>query len=213
MKFTWDNILIILLMLFVVIFPFWKGTEGNYGQIWEDVSIVATLFYAFSIYLAGFIFKKFEGLDDWHKGLIGIIVLLIIPLISISYILGFLSIFSTRMDNLYNEYFILYRYGKMIVLLIVSLLFTLVDYIMLKKANNGKINFATNLYVSDIPVSIVFLVLLIHAIYVGNETIEKNNLNHFYEGAIAFQMIFSNIIWMYNDDKFWNSILTTKKRE
>lgn len=211
MKLTWDNILIIILMLFVIIFPFWKGTEGNYGQIWEDVSIVATLFYAFLIYAAGFIFKQFEGLKDWHKGLIGFIVLFLIPVISISYIVGFLRIFYPEMDEIYNEYLNLYRYGKMIILLIVSLLFTLVDYIMLKNANDGKINYATNFYVSDIPVSIIFAILLVHSIYVGDEAIKTNALNHFYEGAIAFQMIFSNIIWMYNDDKFWSTILTNKK--
>lgn len=207
MKFTWDNKIIMLLILFVIIIPFWKGTSGNYGQIWENVSIVATIFYAFSLYLAGFYFKKFEGLTEKEKGLIGIIVLLLIPLISLPYIVGFLKIFFVNMDKLYNDYFLLSRSSKMSILLIISILFAFVDYKMLKKANDNKINFATNLFYSDIPVSVAFATLLIYSLFIGNETIKKENLDHFFEGAIAFQMIFSNIIWMYNDDEFWKSIV------
>ena len=79
---------------------------------------------------------------------------------------------------------------------------------MLKYANTDKINYATNLLYSDIPVTIGFGTLLVYSYYIGNDVIKDKNLEHFFEGAIAFQMISSNIIWMYNDDKFWKSIIT-----
>ena len=216
MKFTWDNILFLLLMLFIIIFPFWQGTESTYGKIWEDVSVVATIIYALLLYISGFFFKKFTGLKDWQKGLIGIFIF-IITLFSLPFIYGF---FEVIFPNITNFDYLNKLYGdinysrslKMLLLFLISLLFTIIDFIMLKKAVDSKINYATNLYVSDIPVTITFLILLLYALHIGDETIKREYLNHFYEGAIAFQMIFSNIIWMYNDDEFWKSIITKKNK-
>ena len=115
--------------------------------------------------------------------------------------------FSTDCLEIYNQYLSFARTTKLILLIIVSVLFLIVDLIMLNKAPDSKINYATNLYVSDIPVLIGFVVLLLYAFYIGDAYIEENNLNHFFEGAIAFQVMFSNIIWMYNDDEFWKKIL------
>ena len=207
MKLTWDNILSMLLLLFVIIFPFWQGSKENYGVIWEDVSIVATIFYAAIIYVAGFAYKRFSGLSDGKKGLVGFIILIVIPVFSLPFIFGFLRMFSTDCLEIYNQYLSFARTTKLILLIIVSVLFLIVDLIMLNKAPDSKINYATNLYVSDIPVLIGFVVLLLYAFYIGDAYIEENNLNHFFEGAIAFQVMFSNIIWMYNDDEFWKKIL------
>ena len=205
MKFTWDNLLIGALLLFVIIFPFWKGADGNYGQIWEDVSVVATLTYAIIIYMWGFFGGKFGNLSDPLKGIIGFIVILLIPILSISFIIGFVRIWFPSLDGFYGEYFAIPRTVKMVLLILVSILFLIVDYIMLKKADTNKINYATNLYQGDFPVVAGFIVLGLYAFYLGDQAIETNKLNHFFEGAIAFQMIFSNIIWMYNDDEFWKS--------
>lgn len=55
MKWTKDNIIGLLVLLFVVTVPFLMGTEGNHGQIWEDVAVVATLSYAIILYVSGFL--------------------------------------------------------------------------------------------------------------------------------------------------------------
>jgi hypothetical protein len=157
-------------------------------------------------------FKRFQGLKDWQKGLIGLITLLVIPGVSISYILSFLKIFSVNCAGIYNGYLNFERTTKMTILVIVAALFCVVDYIMAKNANNNKIYYTTIFRYSDIPVMLTFAVLLTYAIYIGNAEIKQRNLNHFFEGAIAFQMIFSNIIWLYNDDKIWHSLTDSNNK-
>lgn len=134
--------------------------------------------------------------------------MLLIFLIIVScvpFVVGFINIWSTFLKEFYDSYLIIPRTNKMLLLIFISALFVAIDFIMLKKANTDKINYATNLYQSDFPVLIGFIVLGVYAFYLGDQAIESNKLNHFFEGAIAFQMIFSNIIWMYNDDEFWKS--------
>lgn len=201
MKLTMNNIVILAMTLFTLILPFWKGTNGNYGSVWEDASVFATVCYAVIIYTVGFFGGKFTNLNDSFKGLIGIIVLVIIVL-SLPFILGFLKLWFAEVGDLYSKVNLARTY-KMLILVGIALLFFVVDLIMLKKADTDKINYATNLYQSDIPVLIGLIVLCLYAFHIGDQVIEDQNIDHFFEGAIAFQMIFSNIIWMYNDDGLW----------
>ena len=57
----------------------------------------------------------------------------------------------------------------------------------------------------------IFIILLLYVFHIGVDEIQDEGLEHFYQGAIAFQLIFSNIIWMYNDNNFWKSIVNKIK--
>lgn len=214
MKMTFDNVLVVTMIVIIVLYGFLNGDSSSICKNWEDISIVATLFYAITIYLYGFFNKKFSGLSENQKGFIGIIVFLIIPMISLTFIFGFLKNHFNWALKIYNDHLIVDRVWRMGILVIVAVLFCVVDYIMWKYANTDKINYATNFWYSDIPVTIAFVVLLGYAYYLtynptylATSNYSLANYEHFFEGAIAFQLILSNIVWMYNDDKLWLSIL------
>ena len=200
MSFTRNNIPILLLALFSLVLPFWKGADGNYGAIWESASILSTIGYAVIIYTFGFFGGKFTNLHDRYKGVIAIIIAIIIYL-SWPFVANIFNLFYEA-----SETGVIYKRTSIMFQLVgISFLFLVIDIIMLKKSNTEKINYTINIRYSDFPVLVGLIVLCGYAYYLGDQTIETNKLNHFFEGAIAFQMIFSNIIWMYNDDEFWKS--------
>ena len=96
---------------------------------------------------------------------------------------------------------------KMRNLFIMSILFTFIDYIMMKNAKNNKINYASNFWYSDFPITIIFGILFALSHKIGDDTIKENSLDLLFQGAIAFQLLLSNIIWIYNDDKFWKTLI------
>lgn len=201
-KVTIDNFISIILLLFVVIISFTKGNSANIGNIWEDIAVFTTIAYAAAIYIIGFFSKSFDGLSRPDIGWITL-ALIVIGFMTKDHIQDAWNyIFN---DSPHIEY--ISRTIKMRNLLIMSALFTFIDFKMMKKAQNNKINYASNFWYSDFPVTIIFGILFALSIKIGDETIKKNSLDLLFQGAIAFQLLLSNIIWIYNDDKFWKTLI------
>jgi hypothetical protein len=60
--------------------------------------------------------------------------------------------------------------------------------------------FLCSMKFSDIPVLVAFAMLALYAISLGSGEIQNTHLDEFFAGAIAFQMMVSNLIWTFTDD-------------
>jgi len=63
-------------------------------------------------------------------------------------------------------------------------------------------DFRSAVFMSDLPLSIAFLVLTIYSIFIDYCI----QMDYFFSGAIAFQMMASNAVWIFNDDKIFTKL-------
>lgn len=63
-------------------------------------------------------------------------------------------------------------------------------------------SFRSAVFMSDLPLAIAFLVLAIYSIFINH----CSQLDYFFSGAIAFQMMASNAVWIFNDDKIFEKL-------
>ena len=81
-----------------------------------------------------------------------------------------------------------------------TLFYCIVNYSLSKgQGNDVKQSFIKSLQYSDFPVFITFLLLWITT-FALKEKLDEDYVESFYGGAIAFQMIYSNIVWSFIDD-------------
>jgi hypothetical protein len=66
---------------------------------------------------------------------------------------------------------------------------------------------------SDIPVSVAFVVLSCYSLILGDIKLSTEHMDSFFAGAVAFQMIISNIIWTVNDDAIIEKITNKYKKK
>lgn len=63
-------------------------------------------------------------------------------------------------------------------------------------------DFRSTVFMSDLPLAIAFLVLTIYSIFIDYCI----QMDYFFSGAIAFQMMASNAVWIFNDDKIFTKL-------
>jgi len=172
--------------------------------------VTATIIYAIILYSIGLFGTTFDKVTKIQKGVI-ILLLTLIILITVPFSFKFFGEFlsSNKLIKVV-EALDFDRIDKLWVLTITAISFLLIDIIMEKAEGDDKIKFHINRKYSETPVIISFTVLLLYAYFIGLDNIEKYNLEPFFAGTIAFHMISSNIIWVLNDDKFWDSLKTIK---
>lgn len=134
-------------------------------------------------------------------------LIIIIILITTPFTFSITRHFDTYFSAKIFEMFIanIPRTNKMLMLLISSILYCIIDILMIKWKNDV-INYHINLKYSDAPIAISLLILWLYSIYLGDTVIINDNLESFFSGAIAFQLIVSNIIWSFSDDKFFHKL-------
>jgi hypothetical protein len=205
-KFRWDNIIIYLLLIIAIATGFF-GPENEVYLNWETAAIFVTLVYTFAIYIIGFFFNGFQSIDKhWKIGLVSTLLILI-GLLTTPFTFSILRHFDANFSGKIYTMFIegITRTTKMLYLFISILIFCLIDWLMIKWKND-EINYHINLRYSDFPIAISFFVLWIYSIYLGNSNIEIKKLESFFSGAIALQILVSNLIWTYNDDLFFKKL-------
>jgi hypothetical protein len=72
--------------------------------------------------------------------------------------------------------------------------------------------FRCSMKFSDIPVFVAFVTLAIYAETLGSKQIRDSHLDAFFAGAIAFQMMVSNLIWTFTDDPLLEEQSTNKRQ-
>jgi len=63
-------------------------------------------------------------------------------------------------------------------------------------------NFVKGVLMSDFPAAVVFFILFLYAIMMPR----SEQMEYFFSGALAFQMMASNFIWVFNDDIIYQKI-------
>ena len=71
-----------------------------------------------------------------------------------------------------------------------------------KKYSDLSNSFRSTVFMSDLPVTMGSLVLVIYSFSISYCI----QMDYFFSGAIAFQMMASNGIWIFNDDIFFESL-------
>jgi len=209
-----DNIIILIVLILSVLYGFLGPNKDGYSfKNWENVSVTTTIIYAVVLYGFGLFGGKFDKLKRMPKAFV-ITFLVIIIFITIPFSSAFLGEFF-KVSFLNKLALILDggRIVKMWLLTITASFFLVIDVIMMKSEGDDKIKFHINLKYSELPVFGAFIILLAYSYFLGDIKITKYGLDSFFAGAVAFQMISSNIVWMQNDDKLWESIKSMSNKE
>jgi len=61
-------------------------------------------------------------------------------------------------------------------------------------------SFKNSLFMSELPITISFVILALCSTYYRLIGLDKNIIDPFFSGAVAFQMICSNAVWIFTDD-------------
>ena len=95
---------------------------------------------------------------------------------------------------------------KMGFLWLASLLFVIAAGLLSRGGRNDRVAkaFRQSLRYSDGPMCIGFGLLFLYASWLGEARIQRDGMDSFFAGAIAFQMMLSNIIWMFADNALTN---------
>ncbi len=174
---------------------------------WVVVSLIVTLVYTAYFFISG-------GKNGWFDKLGGyfsvIITLAHIPLVLITFLVT-------------NEYIHIFEYTPKIehtigLMCVFAFIFSLVNwslYMRFKEvANSSKSekvknqlfelseNFKKGVFMSDFPAAVVFLILFVYAVSMDN----FEQIEYFLSGAVAFQILASNFVWVFNDDIIYTKI-------
>lgn len=193
-----DNKFVLIILGLTIIWGMFGSTFlGIFGpskepwKNWEDASIFFTMIYTVWLYFDGFfISAKFEGIGIKRTGLIvsacialmAVVVLLIID-------------FIHRLDLTTHLQFP--RYFVMVLLLISAALFSSIDFLLGEENKDYSSGYNKIFYYSDLPITFVFAILFLYSLMMNGNAI----CDPFFSGAIAFQMMLSNLLWSFMDDK------------
>lgn len=176
---------------------------------WVLSAFVFTFGYTIVFHFAGLKKKYFErlgGVKSWAVILANLFLLCITVIIANDFL---------KLLNFYPSRFI-----SLLLMLIFAFIFSILNWILHKHfqqesdsktdvSNSQKKiysdlsnNFRSTVFMSDLPTTITFLILAIYCFFI-NSFIQ---MDYFFSGAVAFQMMASNAIWIFNDDKFFESL-------
>lgn len=171
---------------------------------WEAAGFASTLVYSLYLYVyKGLIAGKLPFMlrSRYSQKRIGLIVVCLFVLIAAM----LLSVNSHLHWINFPSNWILYKYptaSKMACLWIASLLFAITVKILGAEPRDDKIAeaFRHSFIYSERPISVIFALLFLYAWGLGEQRIKEEAMSSFFAGAIAFQMMLSNVIWMFMDD-------------
>lgn len=185
----------VILFIFIppVLWGILKGDPSPW-QDWEEGSVVMTITYAIIVYV-----KLFRDDEVDKKS-----ILLVLPALFFISLAAVLSIFGNSDITVKGYVFRSTRTWNMGFLSLGSLLFCVVD-IILSRSGRYKNSYINSLKFSDIPVTIAFLILLIYSWRISQSSPELATLMEpFFGGAVAFQMMLSNVVWSFTDDAIFD---------
>jgi hypothetical protein len=165
---------------------------------WEVAAFISTVLYSFYVYIfKGTLFSPQFMLSNNRKHKIGLVVLCII-ILSIAALLSV----NGRLHWVNVPDFDRPIEVKMGCLWISSILFVIAVTLLSKGGRNDRVakSFRQSLRYSDGPICVSFGLLFFYACWLGEPRIKHEGMESFFAGAIAFQMILSNIMWMFADN-------------
>ncbi len=185
---------------------FGLGNEQLAYKSWELSSFVFTLGYTVAFYAFGYRNKYFKKLGGEKS--IAIAIAIFILLLIITYIANdYLNIFKQSPG----------RPLTLFLMFLFVFVFSMINWALHKhfdsKSQSTKVtrrkerftdlsrDFRSAVFMSDLPLAIAFLVLFVY--YFINQA---PNMEYFFSGAIAFQMMYSNAIWIFNDDRIFEPL-------
>lgn len=159
---------------------------------WQDASIILTLILTIIVYVQGFWGeKRFKSVAAKELGEIGLFFIIIFSVIVMT---------AGLLLNTAHEYYPkiikikLPIWAIMLLFLIISIVLSYIDF---QVGKNDDISMMKLFYYSDLPIIATILILFIYSIIInGCEEMEP-----FFSGAIAFQMIISILLAsLFKDD-------------
>jgi hypothetical protein len=175
-----SNRFVLLITVITILF----GVLGTSWERWEVIAIAFTLLYTIWVYVDGFFLRKHLGNIKTEN--IGVIGLLLLGLLLLGYVTWRVTIEVADVGaHLIN------RPTIMLCLFMSSLLFCILDGLLAVNGKDYSESYKRLLRYSDLPICVAFFILFLYSL-----KIEKlPNMDAFFAGAIAFQMIVSNVIW------------------
>lgn len=203
----WDNWLVLLFLFLTVYYGifsklpfinFLKGDENEVWKNWENASVAFTILYTVILYSKGFFIKEktsrkttFEGLKIKHIGVIILAFLVIICIIIFQ--------LSPRVRGIISPILINDRSFFMALLFLMALFFSIIDYLIARGEYAISKMYSKCFWYSDLPVTLAFGTLFAYSLYIHNNA----TMAPFFAGAVAFQMILSNLLWSLLDDNLF----------
>ena len=161
---------------------------------WETCALGFTFIYTSYIYYTALHKKMFDHIPGPWSFLLGFACLALI----------FLTLMAG--NDLFHVFnFNLTRIQALILLIVITLIFSLLDYVfffhLAKPMPKLSEAYFLSLRFSDIPVAFAFVILTLYAVMLHGEG-NLQTMDSFFGGTVAFQMMLSNIIWTLTDDAF-----------
>jgi hypothetical protein len=203
-QFLKDNPVSSFILFCSVLYSLFWPNETRWFS-WELAGFISTVAYSFYIYIfEGMICGSRFMLQKKRKDKIGWVVLCIVSL-SITALLSLNN--HTHLINIPSALHLkelIEGYptsSKMALLFISTLLFAKTVH-MLGSSGSDKVarSFKSSFVYSDRPICIGFALLFAYSLIVGESYIAEKQMHSFFGGAIALQMMISNIVWVFNDD-------------
>lgn len=165
---------------------FWGFTLKNdeHCKSWEHACVYSTLIYTGLLFGAGLLGDKFKGVNS--RQAIGISLLLFCII---------LFAISTLKEELVFFEVSLCRIIIMLLYFLISLSYFIINIVLIKADIPEKDEIINSIKYCEGPISLIFIILFIYALDLGSQKINDLGIDPFFSGAIAFQMILSNIIW------------------
>lgn len=194
-----SNLFVLAILSLTVIYGVF-GFSKQLWKNWEDAAVFFTLVYTIFLYAKGFFIKDrttnkatFEGLPLAKIGLIalGVIILAIVTTFQV-----FNVIHEFRPESLFETS----RWIIILLLFLMAAIFSWIDYLIGNAGLPVSNDFMRSFYYSDLPVTFAFGILFCYSVKMDGET----NMDPFFGGAIAFQMMMSNFLWSFMDDKIFD---------
>lgn len=188
MKYLQKNWYVVLLIILAIVWSIRRSSSKPWHD-WEIASIVTTIIYAAIVYI-----KLFRDNEIERKKL-----LLSVPALAVIGIAALMSGIE-KLDVNGMTLFESSRTKTMGALFIGSCCFCAVDKLLGTPGSTTEQSFMKALKYSDVPVMLAFLVLWYYSWSIGSNPDVMAQMDPFFAGAIAFQMMLSNVVWSFTDD-------------
>ncbi len=196
-----ENPVSLTLLVLAVLFSFLPGSWFGWPRWfnWEIAGFFSTVIYSYYIYLVeGMMGGSKFLLTNKRKSKIGLVItclllLTITTLLSLNHHTRWINTeITSKFPNI----------TKMLFLFVSSIFFVIAVRLLSFGPNNDPIakSFRASFLYSERPICIGFGMIFVYACLLGEKRITEEHMESFFGGAIAFQMMVSNVIWVFTDD-------------
>lgn len=199
--YKWAQILAPVLVLGLTIYLGFTLKTDEYFQGWEQACVYSTLIYTALIFVTGLLGDKFEGVSRKQGVIISLLLFGVI-----------LCAISTLKEELVFIEVSLNRTGLMVLYCAISWCYLAVNIVLITANIPEKDEIINSIKYCEGPISLTFIILAIYALDLYCRQSDDPGINPFFSGAVAFQMILSNVIWgIIDNNQRVKKILITQK--